>query len=346
MVAALRDHPERFDRAYLCSGVTSVFDVGGYPWTLSLARSHERALDAPRVSAAGPLLSTVDHWVNVPTARQFIYAKDDSTVRATVRALARMGASAIKVWYVHPDSLEARMRPMLVAAGEEARSVGLPLIVHATQLARAKAAISAGAKVLVHDVWPDDVDEEFLALTKRSGTIVIPTLTVLEGYQDVYRGRSPAARYPLQCVDPVTRSHLEHALPPAVRAARAANVARSDTLFAAAVRNLRRMHEAGIPIATGTDAGNPGTAHGPSIYREMEAMHAAGMSAAEVFASSTIVAARAMGRDKDLGSLEAGKLADLVVFDADPTADVANARRVRMVMKGGALYGRAELLPR
>jgi imidazolonepropionase-like amidohydrolase len=78
----------------------------------------------------------------------------------------------------------------------------------------------------------------------------------------------------------------------------------------------------------------------------MEAMHTAGMSAAAVFASSTIIAARAMGRDKDLGSLEPGKLADLVVFDADPTADIANARRVRMVMKGGALYGRAELLPR
>ena len=162
----------------------------------------------------------------------------------------------------------------------------------------------------------------------------------------MYRGRSPAARYPLECVDPVTRSHLEHALPQDVRAARAATAGRSDTLFAAAVRNLRRMHEAGIPIATGTDAGNPGTAHGPSVYREMEAMHAAGMSAAEVFASSTIVAARAMGREKDLGSLEPGKLADLVVFDADPTADVANARRVHMVMKGGALYGRAELLPR
>jgi imidazolonepropionase-like amidohydrolase len=65
-----------------------------------------------------------------------------------------------------------------------------------------------------------------------------------------------------------------------------------------------------------------------------------------VFASATIVAARAMGRDAELGSLAPGKLADLVVFDADPTADITNARRVRMVMKGGALYGRSELLPR
>jgi imidazolonepropionase-like amidohydrolase len=70
------------------------------------------------------------------------------------------------------------------------------------------------------------------------------------------------------------------------------------------------------------------------------------MSAAEVFASATIVAARAMGRERDLGRLASGSAADLVIWEADPTANIANARRVRMVMKGGALYGRAELLPR
>jgi imidazolonepropionase-like amidohydrolase len=70
------------------------------------------------------------------------------------------------------------------------------------------------------------------------------------------------------------------------------------------------------------------------------------MSAADVFASGTIVAARAMGRASDVGSLEAGKLADLVVLEGDPLADIANLRRVRLVMKGGALYGRPELLPR
>ena len=72
VVSALRDHPERFDRAYLCTGVTSVFDVGGYPWTETLAHEHELSLTAPRVAAAGPLLSTIDHWVNTAAERQFI----------------------------------------------------------------------------------------------------------------------------------------------------------------------------------------------------------------------------------------------------------------------------------
>jgi imidazolonepropionase-like amidohydrolase len=109
--------------------------------------------------------------------------------------------------------------------------------------------------------------------------------------------------------------------------------------------NLRRLHRAGVRIAMGTDAGNPGTAHGPSVYREMEAMQAAGMSAADVFRASTLTAAQAMGLERETGTVEPGKRADLAVFEADPTTDIANARRVRMVVRNGALYGRAELLP-
>jgi imidazolonepropionase-like amidohydrolase len=78
----------------------------------------------------------------------------------------------------------------------------------------------------------------------------------------------------------------------------------------------------------------------------MEAMQQAGMTAADVFASATVVAARAMGIDREAGSVAPGKRADLLVLDADPTADIANARRVRLVVRNGALYGKAELLPR
>jgi imidazolonepropionase-like amidohydrolase len=109
--------------------------------------------------------------------------------------------------------------------------------------------------------------------------------------------------------------------------------------------NLRRLHAAGIPIAMGTDAGNPGTAHGPSVYREMEALRGAGLSPDDVLASSTIVAARALGIADETGSLEPGKRADLVVLDADPLSNVANYQRVRLVMRNGALHQRAELVP-
>ena len=348
--AALRAEKTRFDRAYLCSGVTSVFDVGGYPWTIPLMLANERALDAPRVIAAGPLLATVDYWVNTPSMRQFVHMASDSATRRAVRENAFFGSRAIKVWYLQlADSLRPVMRARLEVAGEEARRARLPFIVHATQLARAKEAIRAGANVLVHSVAPEAIDDEFVALAKARGTIVIPTLTVFEGYADVYAARSPGARYPLDCVDAVTRAKLERKLPEAQRLPGLQGLVRSgraDTAYAVTARNVRRMRDAGIPIAMGTDAGNPGTAHGPSVYREMEALQSAGMTAAEVFTSATLVAARAMGRASDVGSLEAGKLADLIVLDADPLADIANLRRVRLVMKGGALYGRAELLPR
>ena len=348
-VATLQRNPAPFDRAWLCSGVTAVFDVGGFAFTIPMARAHERDSLAPRMAAAGPLLTSRAHWLNLPYLQQFVAMTGDSIVRSTVKSLGYMGAAAIKVWYLQlADSLQPRARDMLMVAGETATQSGKPLIVHATQLPRAKEALAAGAKVLVHSVETAEIDDEFIAAAKKNGTIVIPTLTVREGYEDVGLGRSPAARYPLECVDAVTKAKLERVIPEATRA-RLAQTARSGVWAGQRKTmdiNLRKLHDAGVPIAMGTDAGNPGTAHGPSVYREMEAMQAAGMTSREVLLSSTLVAARAMGRESDLGSLDQGKHADLTVFDADPSADISNARTVRMVMRGGVLYERRQLLPR
>ena len=347
-VATLQQNPARFDRAWLCSGVTAVFDVGGFPFTIPMARMHEANPLAPRMAAAGPLLTSRAHWLNLPFIQQFVPMTDDSTIRATISGLKYMGVAAIKVWYLQlPDSLQPHAREMLMIAGQAATKSGLPLIVHATQLARAKEALAAGTRVLVHSVDNAEIDDEFIAAAKKNGTIVIPTLTVREGYSDAALGRSPALRYPLECVDPGTRAKLERVIPEALRT-RAMTAARSGTWErqrATSEVNLKKMLAAGIPIATGTDAGNPGTAHGPSIYREMEAMQGAGMTARDVLLSSTLIAARAMGRERDLGSLDQGKLADIVVFDADPSADIANARKVRMVIRGGTVYDRSKLLP-
>ena len=101
--------------------------------------------------------------------------------------------------------------------------------------------------------------------------------------------------------------------------------------------NLLLLARAGVPIAMGTDAGNPLTLHGPSVYAEMEAMQAAGLSAAEVVVASTLNGARAMGRESEIGSVESGKVADLVVLTADPTLDIAAFRRLTHVMRGGVL---------
>src|SRR5262249_55931005 len=96
-------------------------------------------------------------------------------------------------------------------------------------------------------------------------------------------------------------------------------------------------------IAMGTDAGNPLTLHGPSVYSEMEAMQAAGLSAMQVLVASTAGGSRAMGREKDTGTVEAGKAADLLIVGADPAQDVTNLRKVRFVVRGGVLRSIDEL---
>jgi imidazolonepropionase-like amidohydrolase len=346
VIRELQAHPEHFHRASLCSGVTSAFDVGGFRWNFDLAKKTRSATDAPLVVAAGPLLSTVE--LPSDMMEVLVLMKDDSTVRAAVRDHQRRGAGAIKVWYIElPDSLRKHARAMLAAAADETRKVGLRLLVHATEAERAREAVEAGAAVLVHGVFDKPMDPPLLAAMKQSGVIVIPTISVLDGYADVYRGRSPAYRYPLMCVDSATRRKLTTVLPDSLlKEGRAFwEGPKGKALRSTTRKNLRLMYRAGIPLAMGTDAGNPGTTHGPSIYNEMEEMQRAGMSAADVFASATIVAARAMALDTVIGSVEPGKRADLVVFDADPTADIRNARQVRLVIHNGVVRTRGELLP-
>jgi imidazolonepropionase-like amidohydrolase len=349
--ADLRAHPERFLRAYLCAGVTAVFDVGGYPWTWDLARRAERDTRGPRVAATGPLLSTLDFWLNLPGERQFLHLADPEAARAAVRYLAAHGAAAAKVWFiVRPEDDLATLTERVAAAGEEARRAGLQLIVHSTGLAEAKAAVRAGARLLVHSVDSEDVDEEFLALARDAGTIYSPTLTVLDGYRRLYESAAaaaaPAVDDPGGCVDAATRRKLAETaeLGARVDATRsAARRARVERHARHAAANLRRVHAAGIPVALGTDAGNPLTLHGPAVYAELEAMQAAGLPAAEVVVAATRNAARAMGREKDLGTLEKDKAADLLVLDADPTAEARAFRALRYVVRGGVLRPAAEL---
>src|SRR5213594_143630 len=348
--AELHATPERFYRSYLCSGVTAVFDVGGYPWTLELQERTARSTTAPRVVAAGPLLSTIDFWLNLPDQRQFIYMSDEATVRQAVRAHKDWGAAAIKVWYIMPPQPPdtARVSALVHAAGDEARKVGLPLIVHATGLWEAKDALRAGARILVHSVSSEPVDDEFLTLARRQGAIYVPTLVVLEGYQQMRARRFERDRQPLGCVDPGTRAKalatdtvaLAQRMPTPAAEERSA---RTRRLMAQAAANLKRVRDAGIPVALGTDAGNPLTLHGASVPMELEAMQAAGLTPLDVLMAATRNGARALGLGQHEGTVTAGATADLVVLNADPLTDIRNVRRVALVVRRGEIYTRREL---
>jgi imidazolonepropionase-like amidohydrolase len=102
--------------------------------------------------------------------------------------------------------------------------------------------------------------------------------------------------------------------------------------------NLKKVFGAGIPIVTGTDTGFPGVVLGASSLMELVLHVEAGVPAPSTIQAATMNAAKMVGRDKELGTVEAGKLADLVVLDADPIADMANLRRIHRVIKGGKVF--------
>ncbi len=350
--AGLRAHPERFLRSYLCSGVTAVFDVGGYPWTWDLRARADADPLAPHVSAAGPLLSTWDFWLNLPAERQFIYLATEQDARAGVRYLASHGSDAVKVWFIPIEERNFEdMAKAVVAAGDEARARKIPLIVHATGLKEATVALRAGASLLVHSVDDLPVDQEFLRLAKASRTIYCPTLTVGDGYGRLHQAaaekKPPSVDDPNGCVDADTlarvaetaRLSVKEDNPRAAEKRRERDGAMNKMMSA----NLKAVRDAGIPIAMGTDAGNPLTLHGPSVYAEMEAMQAAGMTPMEVLVASTRSGALAMHRLEEIGTVEKGKRADLLVLGADPARDIKSLRQLRYVVKGGVVRAQAEL---
>jgi imidazolonepropionase-like amidohydrolase len=111
-----------------------------------------------------------------------------------------------------------------------------------------------------------------------------------------------------------------------------------------AMQNLRKVLDAGITVVMGTDAGNIGTLHGPSILREMRLMQESGLTPLEVLRASTSNGAQLLGLQGKTGLVAPGMLADLVVLDADPLADTGNVGKVYRVIKNGVVYEPEKLM--
>ena len=166
-------------------------------------------------------------------------------------------------------------------------------------------------------------------------------------FRGVVDRKAPAVDDPNGCVDKMTLAKVAETAtvdPSLVTADRmTARQQRGDRFTRVTRANLKTLVNAGIPIASGTDAGNPLTLHGPALYAEMEAMQASGMTPMQVVIASTANASRAMGLDKQVGTIEKGKDADLVVVAADPSVDVANFRKIRYVVRSGVVRTMADL---
>ncbi|MGH8236795.1 MAG: amidohydrolase family protein [Steroidobacteraceae bacterium] len=107
--------------------------------------------------------------------------------------------------------------------------------------------------------------------------------------------------------------------------------------------NARLLNRAGVMLLAGTDVGIPALIPGISLHEELELLVDAGLTPLEVLRTATLNPARVLGLADSLGSIEVGKLADLVLLDANPLADIRNTQRIRAVVADGRLHRRAEL---
>jgi imidazolonepropionase-like amidohydrolase len=221
--------------------------------------------------------------------------------------------------------------------------------VHATELLVAKAALRAGADILVHSVFDAPVDDEFIALMKKNQVVYCPTLFVMGGYLFALGNNWKATPEEASRADPQILAAMDdlNDMPADKIPERVAKLIASKRLPEPpriAMENLQRLQAAGVTVAMGTDAGNIGTLHGPSIHREMKMMVESGLTPLEVLRSATVGGARTMGLESQAGEVAAGRLADLVILDADPLADIGNLAKVHRTIKGGVVYDPAELM--
>lgn len=341
--AAVRAGLETTLRRTLRSGITAVLDAGGPMWNFEVRAFAARSPLAPRVAVAGPLLSPVKRRELDIGDPPILQVTDPGVARALVRTQATLRPDLVKLWWiVPPGSTVESWRPVARAAIQEAHRLGLRVGVHATELATARAAVAEGADLLCHDVVDADVDEAFVDALRARGTVYVSTLVVFEATAAVLERRVRFSPLALEVADPAALASVSDPFPLPERY----RAAPPQGIRPAAQRNAVRLVRAGIPVAAGSDAGNIGTFHGPALHRQLLLLEEAGLSRGEALAAATLGAAQALGREGELGSVQVGKLADLLVLEASPLADLRNAARIHAVVKDGIWRSPGEILPR
>ena len=190
-----------------------------------------------------------------------------------------------------------RSSPARKATIQESHRHGIRVVVHATQLETARAAVKAGADVLAHIVTDREVDEEFIKLLKDNNIILTPTLIVFERYDEVLSQQVKLTSAEFEIANPYVVSTLFdiRGLPSEDIPKRVMEQIKNPqpvSLNPVVLKNLKLLQDAGVTIAAGTDAGNIGTLHGPYLFREFELMAEAGLSPLQILTAATINGAK------------------------------------------------------
>jgi len=337
-------------RRYLSCGITTVIDDGA---TLSLLQQRDSFATktyAPRILMAGPLISTAytpkpfDN-IAAPDAPFYTVNTPEEAVKMTKKEYSHQ-PDFIKIWYIITDPNTAagatKNLPLVKATIDEAHQHQYKVAVHATEKITAKLAVEAGADFLVHDIEDEVVDESFIKLLKDHGVVLCPTLVVLSGYFDTFAGNYLPTAEDIAKGNPVQLASLQELqfLPDSLLARQYLDLSkkraiRNDREDSIRRVNLKKMADGGVLIATGTDAGNIGTLHASSFFKELRAMQQSGLSNWQVLTASTLNGAKALGKEKDFGSIRKGSSADLLILRADPLADLNNLQKIDQIIHRG-----------
>ena len=332
-------------------GVTTVLDMFTEP---------NQAAAWRREQAAGPvtgradlfsagILVTVENGHGTQFGVPIPTLDDPEQTEAFIAARVREGSDWIKVVYEHGETsgrpvptLDASTLPRIVAA---ARAHGKLAVFHVSTAREALEAVAAGADGLAH-VWHDRTDAGEAVAAARAGIFVVPTLTITESFMDMGGGAELAA-------DPRVTPFLTPTQAGGLRSGFGGSP--SPDVMRSVLDRVGALHAAGVPLLAGSDAPNPGTAHGASVHRELELLVRAGLSPVEALHAATAPPADAFGF-ADRGRIAPGMKADLVLVRGDATRDVLATRdlagvwkdgvRVERVRPDAAPSGRPRIAPR
>lgn len=345
----LRQNAPDLLKRYLQSGITTIIDVGGPMYNYKLRERYNDHTEFPNIYLTGPLVSTYQPKAFDIEDSPILKASTTEEAIDMVKKQLPYKPDFIKIWYINGGDADLNYE-IVKATIEESHKHNLKVAVHATELKTAKRALKAKADILVHSV-SEPIDEEFVKMIKSRDVSYIPTLMVSNQYAEAFAQEISFTNEELRLSNPFPiKSFQDH------------KHLNNDKLFNYYKRygllrkkalpafdkieadNLALLKKHNINIATGTDAGNIGTLHATSYQKEVQLMQEAGLSNLEIIQASTINAAKVLGKDNKIGSIEVSKMADLIILDANPLKDLKALQQISHVIKSGSIYKVEDIL--
>ncbi|MCL1668757.1 amidohydrolase family protein [Elizabethkingia ursingii] len=338
-------------KRYLMTGITNVIDVGSTYNFLKLRDSLSGNKLLASVYMTGPLLTTYEPkvFMGLKNDEPFRLVSTIEDVKKAINEQLPYRPDFIKIWYIvslGKEGVEAEARkyePLIKEIILEAHKNKLKVAVHATERIAAQIAVQNGCDFLVHNIEDEVVSDRFVQLLKSGKVILSPTLTVMDNYYNTFGQKINYNTYDLKNSDPEAIGsiydikHLSNAVIPMLKQRfdqpqMKTRISRTDSIRKV---NLKKLIDGGVVIAAGTDAGNIGTQHASSFQNELKSMQESGLSIWQVLQSATISPAKILDKEMVSGSITKGKIADMILLNADPTKSLENLTAINKVFKNG-----------